>query len=272
MNNIVQRTLSGIIFVAAIIGALLGGPLSFFLLFAFLTAWTLHEFYSLIATEGAQINKPVGITAGTLLFGLLFLTAGDYIPSSALWSLLLLPLVVGITEVYRNKKHPIQNLAYTFTGLIYPSLMLSTISYLYFFPGAETNHHPTLVIGLFILIWTHDTFAYLIGKRLGRHKLFERISPKKTREGLLGGLIFALLAAYLISMFHTGITVVHWMVLGGLASGMGTLGDLFESLVKRAIGAKDSGHLIPGHGGILDRLDAALFVFPSAFLYLSLVS
>jgi len=272
MNNIVQRTLSGIVFVAAIIGALWGGPLSFFLLFAFLTGWSVHEFYSLIAADGILINRPVGITAGTLLFGIFFLTAGGYIPSSTLWTVLLLPLIIGITEIYRNKQQPVQNMAYTLAGLIYPALMLSMLSYLYFFPGAQTNHHPTLVIGLFILIWTHDTFAYLIGKRLGRHKLFERISPKKTWEGLLGGLIFSLLAAYLLARYHPGIAVIHWMVLGVLASGMGTLGDLFESLIKRAIGAKDSGKLIPGHGGILDRLDAGLFVFPSAFLYLSLIS
>jgi phosphatidate cytidylyltransferase len=272
MNNIVQRTLSGIVFVAAIIGALLGGPLSFCLLFSFLTAWAVHEFYSLVAPEGVKINRAVGITTATLLFVALFLSAGSYIPSSALWALLLLPLIIAITELFRHKKQPVKNLAYTLSGLIYPGLMLSMLSFLYFFPGAETNHHPTLAIGLFILIWTHDTFAYLIGKTLGRHKLFERISPKKTWEGLLGGLVFSLLAAYLFSLFHQGLPVIHWMALGGLVSVMGTLGDLFESLLKRAVGTKDSGQLIPGHGGILDRLDAALFVFPPAFLYLSLIT
>jgi len=272
MNNIVQRTLSGIVFVAAIIGALLGGPLSFFLLFAFLTAWAIYEFYTLTEADGADINKAVGITGGTLLFVLLFLTAGGYLPSSALLGLPLLPLIIWVAEIYRQKKQPVKNIAYTLAGLIYPALMLSMLSYLYFFPDEQTSHHSEIVLGLFILIWTHDTFAYLVGKKLGRHKLFERISPKKTWEGFWGGLVFTLLAAYILTRFQSGLPLAHWMALALLVSGLGTLGDLFESLLKRTIGAKDSGHLIPGHGGILDRLDAALFIIPAACLYLSLIA
>jgi len=268
----VKRSLSGVIFVAAIVGALWGGPLSFFLLFAFLTAWAVYEFYSLAEADGAAINKPLGIAGGTILFVLLFLTAGDYLPSSALWGLPLLPLIIGAAEMYRRKQQPVKNMAYTLAGLIYPALMLALISYLYFLPDAETPRHSGIALALFIMIWTHDTFAYLVGKRLGRHKLFERISPQKTWEGFLGGVIFTLLAAYILSRFYPGLALIHWMTLAPLVSGLGTLGDLFESMLKRATGTKDSGRLIPGHGGILDRLDAALFVIPAACLYLCLTA
>ena len=136
------------------------------------------------------------------------------------------------------------------------------------------NYNPKIIIGLLILIWTNDTFAYIVGKSIGKHKLFEKISPKKTIEGFFGGLIFAIFAGYLISMYlikpstqFSDKSILIWMIIAAIVGVMGTIGDLIESKFKRIAGVKDSGKIMPGHGGVLDRLDSVIFVAPFIFLF-----
>ena len=270
MNNFLTRTLSGVVFIAAITGALLGGPLTFYLLFAFITALCLNEFYNLVGTDQADILKLPGLTAGVVVFTLHFMVAGGYIQGYHMAGLLLLPMILWIIEVFRKKAYPLRNLAYTLTGLIYPVLMLSSLAHLTFLPDGEFSYAPNLALALFILIWCNDTFAYITGKGLGKHKLFPRVSPQKSWEGFFGGMVFTLLAAFILFHLLELLPVIHWLALALIVSVAGTIGDLSESYLKRTIGVKESGNLIPGHGGILDRLDAALFVFPTAWFYLSL--
>jgi phosphatidate cytidylyltransferase len=136
------------------------------------------------------------------------------------------------------------------------------------------DYNPKIIIGLFILIWTNDTFAYIVGKSIGKHKLFEKISPKKTIEGFFGGLIFAIFAGYLISMYlikpsaqFSDKSILIWMIIAAIVGVIGTIGDLIESKFKRIAGVKDSGKIMPGHGGVLDRLDSVIFVAPFIFLF-----
>ncbi|MBS3807312.1 MAG: phosphatidate cytidylyltransferase [Bacteroidales bacterium] len=268
MSNFWQRTLSGILIVAAIIGALLGGPLSFMLLFAGITALGLYEFLQMVSADQVRVSGFLIMAAGVMVFILHFLVAGHYISPSALSWLLILPLIIWVDEIFRKRSHPMRNLAYSLTGLIYPATMMSSLSYLAYLGASENTFNHSLLISLFLLIWTHDTFAYLTGKKLGKHKLLPRISPGKSWEGMAGGLLTSMLVAFLLFRLQGGMALIHWLVMAVIVTLAGTLGDLCESYLKRSFGVKDSGSLIPGHGGMLDRFDAALFIFPVAYLYL----
>ena len=270
MNNLITRTLSGIVFVAAIAGALLGGPLTFYLVFLIITGWCQFEFYKLASSDEANILMPLAITAGVIIFSLNFLVAGGYIDGKHLLWLLLLPPVIWVVEMFRKSHHPFRNLTYTLTGLVYPTLLMASVTYLAFISGDEHAYSHKLVLGLFVLIWVNDTFAYIAGVGLGKHKLLPGISPKKSWEGWIGGTLFTLLAAWVMFMLQGLFPLIHWLALAVIVSVTGTLGDLGESFLKRSAGVKDSGNIIPGHGGILDRMDAALFIFPSSCFYLSL--
>ena len=269
MSSFWQRTLSGSLFVAAIIGALLGGPLSFLLLFAGVTALSLYEFLQMSSADQAKTSRFLVIAAGVVVFFLHFLVAGKYLDPSALSWLLVLPLIIWMDELFRKRSHSLHNLSYSLTALIYPATLISSLSYLaYLSPGEHAFNH-SLLIHLFVLIWTNDTFAYLAGKKLGNHKLLPRVSPAKSWEGLAGGLLASLLVALLISHLQKEMALLHWLVLAAIVTLAGTGGDLCESYLKRNFGIKDSGSLIPGHGGLLDRFDSAMFIFPVAYLYLS---
>lgn len=141
---------------------------------------------------------------------------------------------------------------------------------LYLIPGHET-YTTAILIGLFVLVWSSDVFAYLIGSMFGKHRLFERVSPKKSWEGSIGGLAFAILAAYILSLFYTELSIINWIIMAVIVVITGTLGDLSASLLKRIAGVKDTGTLLPGHGGVLDRFDAVLFAAPFVFVYINFI-
>jgi phosphatidate cytidylyltransferase len=132
----------------------------------------------------------------------------------------------------------------------------------------KNQHEEGILLGFLVMVWTNDTFAYLVGRMIGRHKLYEKISPKKTWEGSFGGLIFTLVAAYILSRFYPALTTTEWLIMSLITVVFGIIGDLFESLMKRMYGLKDSGNIIPGHGGVLDRFDAIFFSSPMVFVYL----
>jgi len=271
LNNFTKRTLSGIAFILIIVGALTAGPLTFYILFALITGVCLFEFYNLASKNGAEVQKITGIITGLAVFTLIFLVAGDSLEYQ--WLLAILPLIflIIIRELYRKKENPLRNISYTLAGLIYPVLFLALASPIAFasFPHPEYNHH--MVLSLFILIWSNDTFAYITGKKFGKHKLSISISPNKSWEGLAGGVIFSILAALIIFYITHHLNMMTWIILAIIVSVSGTFGDLTESSVKRSAGVKESGNLIPGHGGALDRFDSAIFVFPLAYAFLKLI-
>ncbi len=272
MNNFLQRTLTGAVFVILVIGSILWNHYAFSFVFLVFTILGVSEFYALISkTE----SKPFGFS-GILISGFLFLIT-SYIAISNInihFLLLLLPLLFAdfIIELFRNHKTPFQNIAYTFTGIFYVALPMSLLNFISNPSFSQGIYSKGILIGFFLLIWSNDTFAYLTGMKFGKHKLFERVSPKKTWEGSIGGLIFSLIVAYILSIFVKELNSIQWLGMSIITVVFGTLGDLTESLLKRSLGIKDSGNILPGHGGILDRFDAVLLAAPFVFIYLILIS
>jgi phosphatidate cytidylyltransferase len=179
-------------------------------------------------------------------------------------------LLVFILELYRNKDYPFISLALLLTGILYISVPYSLSAYLAF-PGANDHHYtPVILLGILALIWINDTGAYVVGMLMGKHRLFERLSPKKSWEGAVGGTFFTFGLGFWLNYFTPFLSRVDWLILSGLVSLFGVYGDLFESMLKRSVGVKDTGNLLPGHGGILDRMDSFLFIIPVSFVYLLL--
>ena len=191
------------------------------------------------------------------------------------WLLISIPLIaiVFITELYRKKENPFLNIAITLTGIIYLSLpvMLMVLIAFGFTPDDGIAYHGKVIMGCIFLLWGSDTGAYMIGSKFGKHRLFERISPKKSWEGFFGGMFTSLLVAWINSMWFPDLNLMEWMMVAVIIVTSGTLGDLVESMLKRSLNVKDSGTIFPGHGGILDRFDGLLISMPFVFFYLFLI-
>lgn len=267
-KNLLQRTLSGLIFISIVIVSTLWHPYAFAVAFFAATFLGLHEFYKMTyKPETIEINIVVGTLGGLILFANSFLYA--YGPASPMIysSYAFYLILVFAAELFRKKANPINNWAYYFLGQIYVALPFSLLNYIIFIQG----YQPWLLLAMFIVLWVNDSGAYLTGMLIGKHKMFERISPKKTWEGFAGGAFFALLSGHVFSRFITNISLWQWLVFAGLVVIFGTLGDLSESMLKRTENVKDAGKLIPGHGGILDRFDSMLPVVPVILIYLNLI-
>ncbi len=268
VTNLLQRTLSGLIFIGIVIGSILWHPYAFGVAFFAATFLGLYEFYKLTyKPQTIEINIIVGTLGGLILFACSFLHAYG-LTSELIFSVYAFYiLIVFIAELFRKKENPINNWAYYFLGQIYVALPFSLLNYIIFIQG----YQPWLLLALFITLWVNDTGAYVTGMLFGKHKMFERVSPKKTWEGFAGGAVFALILGYVFSRFIPDISLWQWLVFTQLVVIFGTLGDLSESLLKRTEKVKDAGKLIPGHGGILDRFDSMLLAAPVILIYLNLI-
>jgi phosphatidate cytidylyltransferase len=264
MRETFIRLLSGIVYVVLLIVASSYSLNSFLILFGAFLLITVYEFCSLI-----HLNKILPIiiaSAGYTLFSYFFVSKTNEI------LILLATLFVSIKCIvflFNDKKQVIDtNLKYVYLigYIILPFILITKI------PMGIKGFNPKIIIGIFILIWTNDTFAYIVGKSIGKNKLLEKISPKKTIEGFVGGVVFAVLAGYLISKYYTESSTFIWVIIALIAGIFGTIGDLIESKFKRIAGVKDSGKIMPGHGGILDRLDSVIFVAPFVFLFYQILN
>ncbi len=270
-NNFTKRVLSAIVFSFLLIGGTLLHPLSFFLLFFIIIILGLLEFYKLVEVAEIQPQYFSGILLGMVIF------TGNYLFARGLVDfklfLVIIPVLVTImiVELYRKKKNPFSNIAFTIFGASYVSIPFAILSWFVFNQSFPDNFYPLLLIGFFMLIWANDSGAYVVGSLIGKHKLFERISPKKTWEGFLGGGLFSLLAAWLISYYVDVISLSDWLIIATLTFIFGTFGDLLESLLKRMVNVKDSGQIMPGHGGVLDRFDSLIIAAPMVFIYLMII-
>lgn len=265
MSNLITRAITGGLFVAVMITALVLGSYYTSILFALFTVLGLIEFYKLF--QSSEEFSPLliyGTAAGFIIFAVLQLYF--YVDYPFYFTVVLIPvaLIPFVIELYINKKNPIVNVAILTFGWIYIVFPFYIVSLIRNF---NTDLNWKLIIGMFVLIWSNDTFAYLTGRFFGKNKLFERISPKKTWEGTIGGFAFTLLAGSLFSLFTNGDTF-FWIISALIISPCSIFGDLFQSLMKRHAGVKDSGNILPGHGGILDRFDAALFTAPFFFTWI----
>lgn len=280
-NNFIQRAITGIIFVGVLIGCILGGPISFSLLFALITALTIHEFGVIISKQpDVEINKPICMLAGVFLFfGFAYL---GVMPGQTeiLIPYLFLIIYLLVSELYLKKKNPLNNWAYAMMSQIYIALSFAMLNVLAYhsignegeLSNYQVQYNPILPLSIFIFTWINDTGAYCTGMLFGKHRLFERISPKKSWEGSIGGGVFSIIAAIVMAHYFPFMSISIWIGLALTVVIFGTLGDLTESLLKRTIGIKDSGNILPGHGGMLDRFDSTLMAVPAAVVYLYIIS
>ena len=279
MKNLMVRTLSGLVLVAVFVGAVLGSQWSFGALLLLILVGGQTEFYKLARETGLSPQRWMGLAVGVLLFALNFIVFRQFsrsVTDEASGAVLYLLLYIGlllptlfVCELFRRSATPLANLGATLLGVLYVAVPLSLLLYVPVLAGDGVWRPETVLCYIFI-IWANDVFAYLVGMTFGRHRLCERLSPKKSWEGFFGGLagavVTGLAAAYALD--------ANYWVWGGLAlvaSLSGVAGDLVESMFKREAGVKDSGQVIPGHGGVLDRFDALLLSAPYVFLYLLLV-
>ena len=268
MNNFLLRTITGSVFVAVIVSSIVFSPLFFAGLFFCISLLGIHEFYKLLQNGGKTPQMYLGMVTGGLLFAGLSAVANDWLNSSYLLALLPFGAIVFICELYRNKPSPFENIALTLVGIVYIALPFGLLNFFYL---SGLQHPYIILLGYFLILWINDTFAYLFGKTFGKHRLFERISPKKSWEGSIGGGLTSVFAAWLIASCEHSLPFVHWMAIAIIIVISGTLGDLVESMLKRSLNCKDSGTILPGHGGILDRFDAVLISAPLIFVYILLV-
>lgn len=279
MKNLIVRTITGVLFVAAIVTCFLR-PEAMILLFALVTGLTIWEFTGIVNDiEGVTTNRLITTVAGVYFFFSIAGYCSGIVPSAVFIPYLLTIVCLFIAELYTKAPNPINNWAYTMLAQMYIALPFSTINVLAFrATGDGVVYNYLLPLSVFIFLWTNDTGAYLSGSLFGKHKLFPRVSPGKSWEGSIGGglLVLAMAAAvgfYETSALHSGaaevaLSIPQWMGLGLVVVFFGTWGDLVESLFKRTIGIKDSGNILPGHGGMLDRFDSSLMAFPAAVVYL----
>ncbi len=273
MSNLAQRLITGSIFVVVLVGCIWFNPFTLALLCLAVTVLGLHEFYKLARKANAEPMHWYGVVLGALIVTLTFLWVGGYIFSSYVLIVPALFLLFFI-ELFRKKSNPMGNVGWTILGIVYiaiPMAMLvgafTPFGYLQFPPVSMYDFRLPLMF--FVLIWVSDSMAYVCGRLFGKHKLWERISPKKTWEGFIGGLIFTVATAGFVAHWcfadvHTFHSEIKWCIIGFVISVTGMLGDMVESLFKRSIDVKDSGTILPGHGGILDRFDALFLSVPFA--------
>jgi phosphatidate cytidylyltransferase len=271
LKKLITRTITGIVLVAVMLTAILLSQYSYVLLFLLILTGGIAEFIKLYKQSEIKPNSWIIYPVAIAMFSGMFLISRGSIDSRYLVGLFPLLLVFMAAELYRKKERPVENIAVAIFSLVYIAVPISLINFLVF-PGlTEGNPYtPKLIIALFSLIWIYDSGAYLFGVSIGKHRLFERISPKKSWEGAIGGTLTALAASYFIPNFIPEIDRVHWMIISIITVVSSTFGDLTESMFKRYFGIKDSGHILPGHGGVLDRFDSLFFAAPAVVMYLNI--
>ena len=276
MNNFIARTITGILFVATIVVCFLN-PTAMIFLFALVTGLTVWEFTGLVNDRaGVAVNRFISTVAGVYFFLAMAGTTSGFTSSTVFIPYLITIVYLLVAELYAKQEDPIHDWAYTMMSQMYVALPFSLLNMLAFRAAPEGIMYVyTLPLSVFVFLWVNDTGAYCCGSLFGKHKLFPRVSPGKSWEGSIGGGIFVLAAAALVwyltdtyDMNPTGMGMWEWMGLGLTVVVFGTWGDLVESLFKRTLGIKDSGNILPGHGGMLDRFDSALLAIPAAVVYL----
>lgn len=275
--NLIKRVLSGVIYIALIVGAIMlldNSPVMYMLVFPLLIVLGIGEMITMAKDDATQswLVNIIDMLGGIGLFVAFYLHyEGQTAQSRSLWLLPIAAYLIGrtIVQLYRPRQNAVHSLERSFFALGYVALPVSMLN------GIVSITAPRLLLGMFIFIWLYDTGAYCVGMLLGRHRLFERISPKKSWEGVVGGVAACIAGAYAthywFNEFFQVPDLTTWVGLSVVVAVFATFGDLVESLIKRTVGVKDSGNILPGHGGILDRIDSLLLVAPAVLIYLLLV-
>lgn len=268
MNNFSKRVISGFLFVVILTACIFIHPFCFFGLFFVINAIGILEFAHMASVTHIKINRVMCLISGSTLFTAGFLD--NYLANGFREGYLyffILTFILCISELYRKRTHAFQNVAFSIYVLFYITLPFTLLVYLPYMSTGDWQ--PQIIFFPFLLVWFNDTFAYLFGSQLGKHKLFPRISPKKSWEGAIGGGLTTLAVGFLIAPYIEGLNMVDTTIISLIVVIFGIFGDLIESMFKRCIEIKDSGHIMPGHGGVLDRLDSIIFAIPAIFVYMA---
>lgn len=274
MQGLLTRVITAIFFVMAMLGGIYGGQYPFIILFAIITALCLWEFLSITLQKDQKrdrIRKVIGLIFGLTPFIMVSMLKLGFFSSPEKFvlytSLLCFPIIFlcFIYELFTASKKPFSNVAFIILGMVYIGTPFALVDFIAF---DREQFLANTVFGLLLLTWINDTAAYLVGSQIGKTKLFPRISPKKTWEGSIGGGIFTIILAGILGYIFEEQSVFVWLGLGGIVVIFGSIGDLIESMLKRSFEVKDSGTLLPGHGGFLDRFDAFIFLIPFASAFL----
>lgn len=267
MNELTKRTITGAAYVILIILGVIAGRITFFAVYLIIMLWACYEFYNL--TVYSRFLKVIGVMSGAVIYTFSHLFIFGIRNLGLLTILIPLFLSVFICFLFANKHNQLlKDITFIFFSLVYIVLPFSLIHYLAV--KGYNHYHWKIVLGYMILLWSNDTFAYITGTLAGKHRLFPEISPKKTWEGTFGGVLMTIIASIVISYTTNSLTIVNWILIGVITGITGTLGDLTESKIKRNLDVKNSGTFLPGHGGMLDRVDSMLISLPCVFLYLYL--
>ncbi len=268
LTNLQQRLLVGVIGATIIIAGICLNQWSYLFVFFVISIFSLFEFHNLVNAAGYPTNKYVGVFLGlTLLFLSFFVVTGYLKPSYYLFFFALV-FIVFFIELFQTHEKPFERTAFSFLAMVYTALPYALLNYIVFRSG---QYDYKLTLGIFCLLWANDTGGYFGGRFLGKHKLYERISPKKTWEGSFSGGVFSILTAVALHYFFPQMTLFTWIGLSLIIVVVGSMGDLVESQLKRSLNIKDSGSTLPGHGGFLDRFDGLIISLPFIVVYFELI-
>lgn len=268
--------MAGTLYILFILLGVLGGRFSFVAIFGTILGISLFEFYRMMEKDTSHaISKIFNIVMGVVIFFSVFLYLEEISLIALPISVLLYLLILISSAIFIKRQDILHGIIYSGFGQMYVTMPMSLLLFMsYFFPGemGGVGYHYAPVLAIFVFIWVNDTAAYFFGSLLGKRKLMEHISPKKTVEGFVAGILFTVIASLVFARFYSEYSVVFWIGSAVVIAIFGTMGDLFESLIKRTSSVKDSGNLIPGHGGILDRIDSLLIAIPAIYLYFTIYS
>ena len=259
MSNLLTRSITGALFAFVILGSILWNTYAQLTVFTVFMILGLNEFYNLFKGHpNVKVNKEIGLFIGLFIFTILLGLSAELLPMASLVLVMPLFFTLILSELWKKSSNPLLNMSVMVFGIIYVVVPF----YLMIDMNLRENERIPYVIGMLLLIWANDTFAYLFGRAIGKTKLFERISPKKTWEGTVAGILMTLITGFLIGQFIDRGETLFWIISAAIIAPCAIFGDLLESLFKRSLDIKDSGNILPGHGGILDRFDAVLFATP----------
>ncbi len=265
LSNLTLRIIFGLIGAALVVTGVLYNEWTFLLLFGLICGISLAEFFHLLHQSKMHLNRSFAVVAGVLLFVINYLIQNNTLPSSYYYLAIAFVFLLFLIELFQTNQNPFYRIANTFWGVLYIALPLSLFSSTAFISG---SYDQSIVMGILLLLWANDIGGYIGGVSFGKHKLFERVSPKKTWEGSIGGAIFSLGISWACAHFFPSLQLKDWIILSLIIIVFGSIGDLVESLFKRNLSVKDSGNLIPGHGGFLDRFDGLFIASPFLIMYL----
>ena len=269
MNALFKRTLTGAGYAVVLIAGMVIHPVIFAIVYLTLMVMALIEYYRMVELAGSSPQKMNGIATGVTFFVALFGFAYGIWPLFTALLAVVLLFSTFVIELYRCQQKPLSNIAYTLMGFFYIGIPMGLLNLLVFRGlTGKSEFHPWILLGITLTIWVYDSGAYLFGTALGKDRWFERISPRKSWEGVIGGGMVAILWGVVNARLFPSVSLLNWIALSIIIVIFGTFGDLIESMLKRSFNIKDSGNFLPGHGGILDRLDSFLFAIPFVVAWL----